>query len=112
MLTHKDAEILIKNKIVFAIYDGFLKVYPDTFIKCQTTDHKTYIEANGCMYVWYMLIINAVLSFDFSPEYSQSKEEMINNDHSNVLRFYNDLLQSDFLYFIVKNVDITRITRC
>jgi len=107
--TNAEINLFIKDKILPAIHDGFLKLYPDTFIKCRTKDHKIYTEANGCMYNWYMLIINAVQSLNFSPEYYQTNDEACNNDNSHIFRFYNDLIQSDFLYFIIKNVDIRHV---
>jgi hypothetical protein len=106
-MDYREARILIEYTILPQISNGFLELFPDTFVKCNTLDSKIYNEANGCMYRWYMATINGINRMNFSPKYSQTRQEMINNDHSCVKRFADDLLTTDnFLGFIVENVMI------
>ena len=106
-MDYREAQIIVEFTILPQISNGFLELYPDTFVKCNTHDHKIYAEANGCMYRWYMATITGINKMNFSPKYSQTHNEMITNDHSNVKRFADDLLATDnFLGFIVENVMI------
>lgn len=107
-MDYREAHILVEYTILPQISNGFLELFPDTFVKSTTLDSKIYAEANGCMYRWYMATISGIYKMDFSPKYCQTREEMINNDHSCVKRFCDDLLATDnFLGFIVENVMIS-----
>jgi hypothetical protein len=106
-MDYSEAHELVNKTILPAINTGFRRVLPDTFVKCTTRDEEVYRNANGCMYRWYMAAISGVSKLNFSPKYSQTKEEMIEGDWSSVQRFYDDMLvASDFLKFLIENVEI------
>lgn len=106
-MNYSDAKKLVNFKILIDIHDMFIKTYPDMFLKITTTDQTVYDQSNGCMYNWYIATINAVDRLKFSPKYSQTREEIINNDWSCVQRFHDDMLNCEnFIKFIVENVEI------
>ena len=85
----------------------FLATYPDVFIKCLTRDAEVYKASNGCMYSWYIFILNKFVPYNLSPEYSQTMEEIIESDWSCVERFVDDFEKDEnWERFLFKNISI------
>lgn len=85
----------------------FINSYPDTFIKCSTKNKEEYESANGCMYSWFILLLNAFSKFNFSSKYSQTKDELINSNWSCIKRFVDDLeKEENWQKFIIENINI------
>ncbi|MDD5649092.1 MAG: hypothetical protein PHF86_01555 [Candidatus Nanoarchaeia archaeon] len=92
------------NKI---LHNKFINNYPDTFIKNSTRNKEEYDSANGCMYSWFIILINAFSHFNFSPKYSQTKNEIINSDWSCVKRLVDDFEKEDnWQSFIIEHIKI------
>jgi len=107
-ITKTEYDRIILEDLIPILHSKFEESYPDTFVKCNTRDKEIYESANGCMYNWFIKIINEMYGGHFSPKYTPKfSDELLTCDYSIIYDFINDLNNSDnWQSFIIENVNI------
>lgn len=81
----------------------FEKSFPDTFIKSQTHDEEVYKSANGSMYSWYIIFLNAFNVYRLEGEYRY--EAGMNDNEVKIEKFLKDLETSEnWLPFLIQHM--------
>ena len=97
----------LAEKFKEILHNKFINSYPAIFLKSVTKDPIIYKNANGCMYSWYIMILNNFSVHRLSPEYSQTKDESIKSNWSCAERFLKDFENSDcWQSFLIGNMQL------